>query len=73
MALFNLIGCRRHDDLTDAVPKLAEKMVNCFNLSAHKRFFVKYLIEINVNISHELNFSDVYRSVNYIRSQVKFT
>ena len=32
------------------------------------RFFVKVLIEMNVNISNGLNFSDVYRSVNYIGS-----
>ena len=31
------------------------------------------LIEINVNISNELNFSDVYRSVNYIGSLAKIT
>ena len=29
------------------------------------RFFVKLLIVTNVNISNKLNFSDVYRSVNY--------
>ena len=28
---------------------------------------------MNVNISNELNFSNVYRSVNYIRSLAKFT
>ena len=27
---------------------------------------------MNVNISNELNFSDVYRSVNYIGSLAKF-
>ena len=31
------------------------------------------LIEINVNINNELNFFDVYLSVNYIRSLAKFT
>ena len=39
-------------------------MFSCFNFSAYIRFFV--LTEMNVNISNELNFSDVYRSVNYI-------
>ena len=33
--------------------------------------FIKVLIEINVNISSELNFSDVYGSVNYIGLQAK--
>ena len=32
------------------------------------RFFVKVLIEMNVNISNELNLSDVYQSVNYTGS-----
>ena len=43
----------------------------CFNFSAYS-FFVKVLVESNVNISNELNFSDVYRSVNYIGSLAKF-
>ena len=30
------------------------------------RFVIKALIKTNINISNELNFSDVYRSVNYI-------
>ena len=34
---------------------------------------MKILIETNVNISNELNFSDVYRSVNYTGSLAKFT
>ena len=43
---------------------LAEKLrVNVFLLQF--RFFVNVLIEMNVNISNELNFSDVYRNVNY--------
>ena len=41
-------------------------MFSCFNFSAYMRFFVNVLIEMNVDISNELNFSDVYRSVNYI-------
>ena len=43
-------------------------MFYCFNFSAYIRFFIKGLIDTNVNISNELNFSDVYRSVNYIGS-----
>ena len=50
------------------------EMLYCFNFSAYLRFFVKVLIEMNVNISNELNIiSDVYRSVNYIVLQAKFT
>ena len=49
-----------HHDVTDAVPLLtAEKLrvnVFCFNFSAYIRFFVNVLIEMNVNISNELNF-----------------
>ena len=33
-------------------------MFYCFNFSVHLRFFVKVLIETNVNLSNELNFSD---------------
>ena len=76
MALYSLIGCRRCHDVIDAVPLLAEKLcVNVFLLqfSAYIRFFVKVLIEMNVNRSNELNISDVYRSVNYIGSLAKFT
>ena len=40
--------------------------------SAYIRFFVKVLFERNVNVSNEFNFSDVYRSVNYIESLAKF-
>ena len=46
------------------VPQLAETLrLNVhyfFNFSAYIRFFVKVLIETNVNISNEINFSDVY-------------
>ena len=77
MALYNLIGRRRRYDVIDAVPLLAEKLrvnvFSCFNISAYIRFFVNVLIEINVNISNELNISDVYGSVNYIWSLAKFT
>ena len=47
-------------------------MVYCFNFSAYIRFFVRVLIETNVNISNELNFSDGYRSINCIGSLAKF-
>ena len=48
-------------------------MFCCFDFSALIRFFAKVLIVTDVNISNELNFSDVYRSVNYIGSLAKFT
>ena len=48
-------------------------MVYCFNFRAHIRVFVEVLINMNVNISNELNFSDVYQSVNYTGSVAKFT
>ena len=70
------IGCRRCHDRINAVPLLAEKLcVNVFLLqfSTYIRFFVKVLIEMNVNRSNELNISDVYRSVNYIGSLAKLT
>ena len=75
MALCSLLGRRRLHDLIDAIPKLAEKLrVNVLLLQFKQliRFFVKVLTETNVNISNELNFSDVYRSVNYIWSLAKF-
>ena len=34
-------------------------MFYCFNLSIYMRFSIMVLIEMNVNISNELNFSDV--------------
>ena len=76
MALYHLIGRRRRHDVIDAVPLLAEKQrvnVFCFNFSAFIRCFVNVLIEMNVNISNELNFSDVYQNVNYTGSLAKFT
>ena len=60
MALCSLIGHQRHHDITDAVPKLAEKLHVSFNLSTYIGLFVKNLIKMNVNISNELDFSDVY-------------
>ena len=60
MALYNLIGRRRGHDVIDAVLLVAEKLcVNIFLFqffSAYIRFFVNVLIEMNVNISNELNF-----------------
>ena len=47
-------------------------MFYCLNLSVCIRFF-RILIETNVNISNELNFSDIYRSVNYNGSPEKLT
>ena len=74
MAVYNQIGSRRRHDGSDAVPLLTDKLhVNVANFSAYVRFFVKVLIEMNENISNELNFSDVYRSVNYIGLLAKFT
>ena len=46
-----------------AVPQLASKLhvnVYCFNFSAYIRYFAKVFVETNVNISNELNFSEVY-------------
>ena len=48
------------------------QMFGCVNFSAYIRFFVKVLIETNVNISNELNFSDIYRNVNYSGLLAKF-
>ena len=48
-------------------------MKKVFNFSAYIRFSNEVLIETNVNISNELNPSDVYQSVNYIGLLAKFT
>ena len=57
MVLYNLIGRRRRHDVIDAVPLLAEKLrVNVFLFSAYIRFFVKVLIEMNININNKFNF-----------------
>ena len=72
MALYNLeVG-----DVIDAVPLLAEKLhVNVFLLQFWHLYniYVNVLIEMNVNISNALNFSDVYWSVNYTGLLAKFT
>ena len=49
------------------------KIFYCLNFSAKIRFFVKVLIERNVDMSNGLNFSDVYRGVNYTGSLAIFT
>ena len=68
MALYNLIGRWR------VMGALKLRAMFCsFNFSAYIRFFVTVWIEKNVNVSNELNFSDVYRNVNYIESLAKFT
>ena len=53
------------------VKKNCVYMFSCFSFSAYFRFFFNVLIDMNVNISNELNFSDVYRSVNYMGSLAK--
>ena len=50
----------------------ASHVIITSDFSAYTRFFVKDLIERNVNISNELNFSDVYRTIDYIGSLEKF-
>ena len=47
-------------------------MFSCLSFSAYIRFLVNFFIEMNVNINNELNFSDVYRSVNYIVLHAKW-
>ena len=71
MSRYSLIGRRR---LSAFVRRSA--CVHCFTASVLAffiRFFVKILVERNANISNGLNFSDVYRRVNYIGSLAKFT
>ena len=48
-------------------------MFYCLNFSAYIRFFFKVLIERNVDMSNDLNFSDVFRGVNYTGSLAIFT
>ena len=48
-------------------------MFYCFIFDPYIKFFVEALIEKNVNISNELNFSDAYQRVNYIWSLAKFS
>ena len=62
MVFYNLTGHRRCSAAESYTASL---------LALIKIFRV--LIETNVNISNELNFSDVYRNVNYTGSLAKFT
>ena len=48
-------------------------MFYCFDISAYVNVFRPGLIENNLNISNELNFSNVNRSVYFIGSLAKFT
>ena len=59
-----------------AVPRSAERqrvVVSLLHFSAHKRFFFKVLIATSVNKNKKLNFSDVFRNVNYIGSRFNNT
>ena len=58
MVLYNLIGRRRFS--VGAVSRKQRVNVLLLQFCAYIRFVVKILIETNVNISNELNFSDVY-------------
>ena len=74
MVLYILIGRRRRHDVNAAVRnKTAFKCFMCQYLHVARMpdFSPKFLVEINVNISNELNFSAVHRSINYIRSRAK--
>ena len=73
MVLYNMIGCRRRHDVSDTVPLLVLKLFSGFIFSSYDRFFNKFWVEMNVNISNELIFSDVYRTINYIVPLAKFT
>ena len=62
VALYNLIGRRRHNDDIEAVPQLAEKqrvIFYCLNISIYLLFFFKVLIETDVSISNKLNLTSV--------------
>ena len=69
VALYNLIGRRR----CSAVSRKPASKYLTASILALKYFFVRVLIETKVNISNELNFSDVYRNINYNGSLAKFT
>ena len=66
----NLVGRRRCFAVSR---KIACKCNTASVLALIIRFFHQGLIVTSVNISNELNFSDVYRSVNYSGSLSKFT
>ena len=69
MAFCNLIGSHHCSAVSK---KTACKCFTASILALILDFFVKVLTETNVNISSELNFPEVYRSVNYIGSLAKF-
>ena len=76
MAPYSLNGRPRHHDFFDAVSLLAETVNVIFLLlqfKAYIKLFIKVFTKTYVNISNELNFSDIYQSVNYIGSLRKFT
>ena len=70
MVIYNLIGRRRRSAVRN---KTACKCFYGSILARMPDFFVKFWIEININISNERNFSAVYRSLNYIGSLAKFS
>ena len=70
MALYNLIG---HRHCSGDGRKTARKCFTASVLVLTYDFFFKVLIKTNVNINNELNFSDVYRSANYLGLLAKFT
>ena len=74
MALYNVTGHWRHQDIIDADLFISRKTVcECLTASvlALIRFNITVLIETNVNISGELNLSEVYQSENYTGSLAK--
>ena len=79
MIVNNLIGHQRRHDVNDTVPLLLvivlKLRVNVFKFqfSLYDRSFIKFWVEMNVNISNELNFSEVHRSINYNEPLAKFT
>ena len=70
MTLYNLIGRRRYSTVST---KTACQYLTASILALILDFVDKILMEINVNISNELNFSDFYRNGNYIGLLTKFT
>ena len=69
-------GCLQFDWKSALFHLLAEKLcVNTLLLQFYSSYKIcfKAFVERNVNMSYELNFSDVYQSVNYIVSLAKFT
>ena len=68
------MGRRRHHDVNDTAPQLAEKLrLNDLLLRFQSLYniFVNVLIKTNVSLSNELNLPYVYRSVNtWVASKV---